>query len=302
MLTLRNTTCTFLLSLIPVGAARSGAMSYTMMLLSAMIVVLTWLVFRALTPVRLDTVLAAEADLWSQLPCKTTEIRLNLPDITVGRRRLHVDLRTLHFESITRPDSASLLRRKEPMILLHGSSSSSVAYLSVIASLVDDFDLYAVDLPGFGISSVSPGSEFCELSPPMLVNFYIEVLRRCVSDLNLGKLHLVGHSLGAYLSTQFAYSHPQCIETLVVVDPAGLLPTLGDLGFYWAIFFKLGLPTTLFRALGRVPARMYSLLCRNRDKEMVRDHLRRRFSGPLMPRPRCQGILASVLVMCQLAL
>jgi hypothetical protein len=30
------------------------------------------------------------------------------------------------------------------------------------------------------------------------------------------------------------------------LNPAGILPTLGVWGYYWAIFFKAGLPTTAF--------------------------------------------------------
>ena len=32
-----------------------------------------------------------------------------------------------------------------------------------------------------------------------------------------------------------------------MLNPAGILPTLGEYGYYWAIFFKTGLPTKVFQ-------------------------------------------------------
>jgi hypothetical protein len=36
-------------------------------------------------------------------------------------------------------------------------------------------------------------------------------------------------------------------KKLVMLNPAGILPTLGEYGYYWAIFFKTGLPTKVFQ-------------------------------------------------------
>ena len=138
--------------------------------------------------------------------------------------------------------------------MLHGSSASSMTFRSAAETLIRDFDRYAVDLPGFGISGVEPAAAFRSLGPSGLAAFYVEVLRQCVEGLGLERPHLVGHSLGGYLSVEFARAYPHLVDALVLVDPAGLLPTLGDLGFYWAVVFKLGLPATLVRALGSIPS------------------------------------------------
>jgi pimeloyl-ACP methyl ester carboxylesterase len=39
---------------------------------------------------------------------------------------------------------------------------------------------------------------------------------------------------------------------MILVSPAGVLPTLSEIGAYWALLFYLGLPMSLFRALGRI--------------------------------------------------
>jgi pimeloyl-ACP methyl ester carboxylesterase len=56
---------------------------------------------------------------------------------------------------------------------------------------------------------------------------------------------LVAHSLGGFLSIYVADRFP--IKKLVLLNPAGILPTLGEYGYYWAIFFKTGFPTKVFQ-------------------------------------------------------
>ena len=223
-----------------------------------------------MTPVPRDKILAVEATVLAQLPCRTTQHNVDLPSISVVGGDLRVTLRVLHFQQ--RIDAAAEPNKRRPtMVLLHGSSASSLGYLPVIAHLVHDFDVYAIDLPGFGISTTSPASVFRALDPQSLIEFYTKALHLCAKHFEWNKqnkVHLVGHSLGAYLSVHFAHSYPQTVETLVLMDPAGLLPTFGDVGIYWALFFKIGLPVSFFRALGRVPALLHAL-CQKKDKETV---------------------------------
>jgi len=39
---------------------------------------------------------------------------------------------------------------------------------------------------------------------------------------------------------------------LLQVNPAGIFPTLGEKGAYWAVFFKLSMPQSLLRGLGLI--------------------------------------------------
>lgn len=45
--------------------------------------------------------------------------------------------------------------------------------------------------------------------------------------------------------------YPKFISKLLLMDPAGLFPTLGSKGAFYAVIFKLGVPMSQLRALGR---------------------------------------------------
>jgi pimeloyl-ACP methyl ester carboxylesterase len=78
-----------------------------------------------------------------------------------------------------------------------------------------------------------------------LVQCYADIIGNTLIALDIMKnTILVSHSLGGFLSIYTADRFP--IKKLVLLNPAGILPTLGIYGYYWGMFFKSGLPTTLF--------------------------------------------------------
>jgi pimeloyl-ACP methyl ester carboxylesterase len=77
------------------------------------------------------------------------------------------------------------------------------------------------------------------------VRCYADIIGNTLIALDIMKnTILVAHSLGGFLSIYTAERYP--VKRLVLLNPAGILPTLGIYGYYWGIFFKAGLPTTLF--------------------------------------------------------
>jgi pimeloyl-ACP methyl ester carboxylesterase len=101
----------------------------------------------------------------------------------------------------------------------------------------------AIDLPNFGISGCIDIDT--HKSNEELCHRYADIIGNTLIALNIvKKTILVAHSLGGFLSIYVADRFP--IKRLVLLNPAGILPTLGVYGYYWGIFFKAGLPTTLF--------------------------------------------------------
>ena len=58
--------------------------------------------------------------------------------------------------------------------------------------------------------------------------------------------------MGAFLAVHWASRQPQALAGLALIAPAGLLPTSSAFSSYWAVFFKLGIPMTVFRLLGNL--------------------------------------------------
>src|SRR3954468_25023814 len=101
-----------------------------------------------------------------------------------------------------------------PLVLLHGITSSSASWESVLPGLADRFTVLAPDLLGHGQSDkpagdYSLGSHAC-------------VVRDLMLALGHERGTIVGHSLGGGIAMQVAYQFPELVERLVLVSSGGL--------------------------------------------------------------------------------
>jgi pimeloyl-ACP methyl ester carboxylesterase len=105
-----------------------------------------------------------------------------------------------------------------PLLLVHGLASSATQdWGRLIAPLGQRFHVFAPDLPGFGQSERPPGAEY---SIPMQV----EAVRGFMDAVDLGRARVAGISMGGWIASRLAGSHPERVERLVVVDAAGMRP------------------------------------------------------------------------------
>ncbi len=104
----------------------------------------------------------------------------------------------------------------QTVLLVHGLGQSGYQdWWSVIEALEDDYHVVALDLPGFGRSSEPDGA----LSPPR----YASLLSWLNQRLGLGRVRLVGHSMGAAVALYYAGAYPEQVEQVVLADVAGVL-------------------------------------------------------------------------------
>jgi pimeloyl-ACP methyl ester carboxylesterase len=126
-------------------------------------------------------------------------------------------------------------------VFIHGTASASIIFFDVMKHIPSK--CVAIDLPNFGISGCIDMDT--HKSNEALVRCYADIIGNTLIALDIMKnTILVAHSLGGFLSIYTAERYP--VKRLVLLNPAGILPTLGIYGYYWGIFFKAGLPTTLF--------------------------------------------------------
>jgi pyruvate dehydrogenase E2 component (dihydrolipoamide acetyltransferase) len=99
-----------------------------------------------------------------------------------------------------------------PIVLLHGFSGDMNNWLFNIEALAAKAPVIAIDLPGHGGSSKDVGDGS------------LATLAKSVGDtltaLDVGKVHLVGHSLGAAVAARFAADNPARIASLTLIAPA----------------------------------------------------------------------------------
>jgi pimeloyl-ACP methyl ester carboxylesterase len=103
---------------------------------------------------------------------------------------------------------------RPPVVLVHGLSASSRWWRRTVPALAPHFRLYLVDLPGFGAMRRPLGHYSLAEAPSWLIDW--------MDELRLARPHLVGHSMGGYISLCLAAKHPERIERLALVAPAGV--------------------------------------------------------------------------------
>lgn len=113
-----------------------------------------------------------------------------------------------------------------PLVLLHGFLDRGFAFRHVVASLMQDFRLIVVDLPGHGGSAMPPIRELWR-GPAIYRSLY-----RFLRSLCNGPFHLLTHSMGGLLALQmhlYAGRHESGLSSLVAVAPGALLPSREEL-------------------------------------------------------------------------
>ena len=111
-------------------------------------------------------------------------------------------------------DSVASERGAGPVVILvPGVASSSAIFDRLIPLLAGGHRVIAVDLLGFGKSPAPPDAQYT-------VEEHVASLEATISSLDLNApFVLVGHSLGALLSSRYAAQHPHSVSRLVLVGP-----------------------------------------------------------------------------------
>lgn len=102
------------------------------------------------------------------------------------------------------------------VLLLHGFAGDKENWAEMGAQLVEKgYRVVAPDLPGFGQSSKEADQIYD-------VTTQVKRIRGFAHTLELGKLHLVGCGLGGAIAAGFAYSAPDEISSLTLIEPFGV--------------------------------------------------------------------------------
>jgi len=115
----------------------------------------------------------------------------------------------------------------EPLVLLHGLGESHIGWRPVIDRLVTEFDVIAIDLPGFGRSPALP-----DTVPPTADNLAAAV-NQTLDQLGVHRYHVAGYSLGARVAIQLADTDR--VRTVIAIAPDGLGTPLERLQGYLAL-------------------------------------------------------------------
>lgn len=102
------------------------------------------------------------------------------------------------------------------LVLLHGVGTSSSTWFYLYPMMIQKYSVVAVDLPGFGFSTVSHPRGF------LLLQDHLSVVEQCIEQLGLPQCILIGHSLGGWIATHYALRNLDRVRGLILVNPAGI--------------------------------------------------------------------------------
>lgn len=102
------------------------------------------------------------------------------------------------------------------LIFLHGWRASGLIWNEIGQKLAarEDFSIFALDLPGFGDSSLP--------NKPFTVSDYGGIVAGFIEKYNFKNVTLIGHSFGGRIGIKLAASEAEKIKKLILVDSAGL--------------------------------------------------------------------------------
>jgi pimeloyl-ACP methyl ester carboxylesterase len=104
--------------------------------------------------------------------------------------------------------------QEAPVVFVHGLSGQWQNWLENIPRVARERRVIALDLPGFGTSEM-PHEEIS-------ITGYGRCVEALCEHLDLGRVALVGNSMGGFIAAEVAIQFPQRVERLVLVSAAGI--------------------------------------------------------------------------------
>jgi pimeloyl-ACP methyl ester carboxylesterase len=103
-----------------------------------------------------------------------------------------------------------------PVLLVHGWGANAYMYRAMIPPLAAaGYSLILPDLPGHGWGDVTLDRRHAHLGA------YVTALRTLCDTLGLGRMAVVGQSMGGGIALQFALDHPERVAALALISPIG---------------------------------------------------------------------------------
>jgi pimeloyl-ACP methyl ester carboxylesterase len=99
-----------------------------------------------------------------------------------------------------------------PLYMVHGIGARKTTWEALIENLSTDFTCVSFDLRGHGESPVPP--------VPYSLDELVEDMETLRKRLGHEKIHVVGHSLGGQIGSSYARTHPECVDTVVILSTA----------------------------------------------------------------------------------
>jgi pimeloyl-ACP methyl ester carboxylesterase/putative sterol carrier protein len=99
-----------------------------------------------------------------------------------------------------------------PLILIHGLGATKASWLPVVPALAQDYDVYALDLPGFGGSSKPRGKYDAK--------FFADHVFRFMDIEGIDRAFIAGNSMGGRVAMEMGMQEPERVAAITCLCPA----------------------------------------------------------------------------------
>lgn len=117
--------------------------------------------------------------------------------------------------TLTYMERSGSLENAETIVLVHGFSANKDNWIRFAKALDKKYNLIIVDLAGHGDSDKALTTDYNLIAQT-------ERLDAFFSGLNINQFHLVGNSMGGAISLLYSLSHPEKINSLMLMNSAGI--------------------------------------------------------------------------------
>jgi pimeloyl-ACP methyl ester carboxylesterase len=138
------------------------------------------------------------------------------------------------------------------ILFIHGMNTGPLYFAQFLKEFSSNgYNVYSISIPGFGLVDIP--KNILSYDSQQLLNFYSEYLKHLIDNYfhsvnsNSGKVIIIAHSFGAFISSYFYSKYPESIDRLLFINGIGLFPFTGNTGKWWSTIFKLGFPVTFMR-------------------------------------------------------
>ena len=122
-------------------------------------------------------------------------------------RQVEIDGRAVNYVDIGAGD-------REPIVFVHGLGGQWQNWLENLPRAAQERRVIALDLPGFGLSAMP--------REPIAISSYGRTVEALIDRLGLGRVDVVGNSMGGYIGAEVAIQFPQRVDQLLLVSAAGI--------------------------------------------------------------------------------
>ncbi|OPX36835.1 MAG: hypothetical protein B1H12_06230 [Desulfobacteraceae bacterium 4484_190.2] len=129
----------------------------------------------------------------------------------------------------------------ETILFVHGFGAEKDRWGTFLPAFSKSYRLIVPDLPGFGENSRITSDKFD-------IPSQVRRLSRFIEAIGLKRFHVVGISMGGYISAYYASEYPEKVKSLCLIDAAGVESRIpSDL---WRQYRKSGKVPFLYRTTG----------------------------------------------------